>query len=456
VSVDNRSGVAPPHVRPEPVRRPHVEPGRRAGLGASALQFAFAGSGCLLVLEIVAGRLVAPQLGVSLYTWTSVIGVVLAGVSLGNYLGGRLADLRPTRSTLGLVYLAASASSLLVLAVLRFIDTLELPKTAPTLLQVVWVVALLFLIPSTILGAPTPILTRLSLDAVDHTGRVVGRIQAAATLGSIVGTFLTGFFLISAVGTRHVVVGVAAILLVLAVVAWPPPRSRMAVGTAAVAVAVVAAGWLSNSSCTRESDYYCIRVDPGTVVRSVNGHRVQVTSPHQSLFLDNLIHSEVNLSQPSRLLYDYERQYAQVLRALDPQGGRVDAFFIGGGGYVFPRWLESHYGGQITVAEVDPEVTSVARRYFGVRDSPRLRIADGDARRELRSLPSSEMFDAVYGDAFNSFAVPYHVTTREFDELVSRHMRPNSVYLINLIDGTTTTSCARSSGRCASCSRTSP
>jgi pimeloyl-ACP methyl ester carboxylesterase len=98
--------------------------------------FAFVGSGALLVLEIVAGRLLAPTLGVSLYTWTSVIGVVLAGVSLGNYLGGRLADRRPTRSTLGLVYLAAAASSLLVLVVLRFMDTLQLPATAPTLLQV--------------------------------------------------------------------------------------------------------------------------------------------------------------------------------------------------------------------------------------------------------------------------------------------------------------------------------
>src|SRR5215212_2827390 len=78
----------------------------------AAFAFAFVGSGCLLILEIVAGRLLAPELGVSLYTWTSVIGVVLAGLALGNFFGGRLADRRPDRSTLALVYLAGSIGTL--------------------------------------------------------------------------------------------------------------------------------------------------------------------------------------------------------------------------------------------------------------------------------------------------------------------------------------------------------
>ena len=183
--------------------------------------FAFAGSGCLLVLEIVAGRVLAPTLGVSLYTWTSVIGVVLGGVSLGNYLGGWIADRWPTRSVLGLVY-AAAAASLLVLALLPFADSLQLPRSVSALLQVLWLTAVVFLLPATVLGAPTTFLTRLALDRVDRTGRVVGRIQAAAALGSIAGTFLTGFLLISWIGTRHIVAAVAGILFLLALLARPP------------------------------------------------------------------------------------------------------------------------------------------------------------------------------------------------------------------------------------------
>ena len=203
----------------------------------------------------------------------------------------------------------------------------------------------------------------------------------------------------------------------------------------ALAVVIAVAGWRADSGCTRESDYYCIRVDPGTVTKTIDGRRVAFTSLHQSLFLDSLIHSEVNLAQPGRLLYGYEKQYAQVLELVRPPGSRVDAFFIGGGGYVFPRWLLPRHTGEITVAEIDPAVTSIARRYFGLRDSPRLHLVTGDARRELGSLPATTQFDAVFGDAFNDFSVPYHLTTREFDELLGSHLRPDGVYLMNVIDG---------------------
>src|SRR6185369_4372640 len=101
-----------------------------------AMILAFVGSGCLLILEIVAGRLLAPTLGVSLYTWTSVIGVVLAGVSLGNYLGGRLADRWPSRSTVALIYVAGSLASLAILGLVHYVSSLELPSGAPAILQV--------------------------------------------------------------------------------------------------------------------------------------------------------------------------------------------------------------------------------------------------------------------------------------------------------------------------------
>src|SRR5436309_12141681 len=87
--------------------------------------YAFVGSGCMLVLELVAGRILAPAIGVSLYTWTSVIGVVLAGVSLGNYLGGRLADRCPGRGMLSTIYLLAGLASALVLALARDISAVD-------------------------------------------------------------------------------------------------------------------------------------------------------------------------------------------------------------------------------------------------------------------------------------------------------------------------------------------
>src|ERR1041385_9031691 len=224
-----------------------------------AVVVAFVGSGCLLILEIVAGRLLALTLGVSLYTWTSVIGVVLAGVSVGNFLGGRLADRRPTRSTVALIYVAASAASLAILVLVHYVDTLELPNGAPAILQVLWLNVLLFFVPATILGAATPVLTRISLHAVEEGGRVVGRIQAAASLGSIVGTFLTGFLLISAFGTRRIVAGVALTLLLLAVAARPPWLGARVYELGSLGAVLLVAGPVSHSPCLRESNYYCIK-----------------------------------------------------------------------------------------------------------------------------------------------------------------------------------------------------
>jgi predicted membrane-bound spermidine synthase len=179
--------------------------------------FAFIGSGCLLVLELVAGRILAPVVGVSLYTWTSVIGVVLAGLSLGNWLGGKLADLRPGRSTLSLLYLLSAVTSALILVFADHLEAVDAPRGWATILEVVWLTTVVFFVPSVLLGTPLPMIVKLALHSLEATGRVVGRIQAAGSLGSIVAVFLTGFVLISALGTRTIIAGVAVTLGVLAI-----------------------------------------------------------------------------------------------------------------------------------------------------------------------------------------------------------------------------------------------
>ncbi|HEX4520699.1 MAG TPA: fused MFS/spermidine synthase [Gaiellaceae bacterium] len=409
-------------------------PAARSAAVAGPL-FAFVGSGCLLVVELVAARLIAPTLGVSLYTWTSVIGVVLGGVSVGNYIGGRLADRRPSYATLAAIYLVAAGTVLLVLGLLPHLDAIELPTSAPALIQVLWATAVLFLLPSIALGAPTPLLTRLSLGSVEETGRVVGRIQGAAALGSIVGTFATGFFLIEWFGTRDIVAGVAAILLILAALAWGPSGLRIALLIPLLTV-VAGAGWASHSPCTKESAYYCIRVVPGIQsVTTPQGRKINFEAPIQDLYLDHLLHSEVDLTNQTHIFYGYQTLYAEVLEGLLPPGNELDSFFIGGGGYVFPRWVEANYTGRITVAEIDPDVTKIAYQQLGLQPSPRLRNITGDARQVLASEPSTTTYSAIFGDAFDDYGVPFELTTRQFDQLVSAHLKPDGVYLLNIVDG---------------------
>jgi MFS family permease len=396
--------------------------------------FAFIGSGCLLILEIDGGRILAPAIGISLYTWTSVIGVVLAGISIGNWLGGRIADRRPGRSILSYEYLLGAAASGLILILSRDLGSVAAPESWPADLQVLWLAAILLFLPSLVLGMVTPMIVKLSLTSLDETGRVVGRIQAAASLGSILGVFLTGFWLISAFGTRAIVADVTVALLILAVASNPfwaelPPRAARAAGTVGggavlVTLIVTVLTLTYTEDCTRESDYYCIRVSSDE------------TGQYRQLSLDLLIHGIVNPADPSQLIYPYEKLYGQVI---DGKYGNskapVSAFAIGGGTYTLPQWLAKNHHGTTLVAEIDKEVTEVARDDLGFTDTPAIRIIHKDARPVLRDRPKGERYDLVLGDAFGDIAIPYHLVTREFNEIVKDHLKPNGLYLVNVVDG---------------------
>jgi predicted membrane-bound spermidine synthase len=392
--------------------------------------FAFVGSGCLLVLEIVAGRIIAPTLGISLYTWTSVIGVVLAGLSLGNWLGGWIADRRPSRSVLSLLYLLSGLASGLVLVLSKSLDSIAAPVSWGAEWQVLWLTAVLFLLPSILLGTITPMIVKLSLNSLASTGRVVGRIQAAATLGSIVGVFATGFVLISAFGTRPVVAGVALALFALAIFS-NPFWERRAGGSALplnVALASLVAGVFTvglaatyDSPCEKESNYYCIGVFQ--------------EGAYKILALDMLIHGYVSVEDPALPVYPYEKVYRAVVDARFDKKKRLEGFGIGGGAFTFPRYLERFHNGHTLVAEIDEDVTKVARKEFGLVDTPAIDITHKDARPALRDRPKDERYDVMLGDAFGDIAIPYHLVTREFNDLVARRLKPDGVYLVNVVDG---------------------
>ncbi len=173
----------------------------------------FIASGCTLVIELVAGRLLAPYIGVSLYTWTSVIGVILAGISIGNFLGGRLADRFPGPSVLGLTLLAASLTSFVTLGLVSVLPQFTL--WMPLVPRILVLTTVIFFLPGCILGMITPLVVKQALTDLGHAGGLVGRVYAISTAGSLVGVYLTGFVLIAHFGTRLIVMMVAAVLLIL-------------------------------------------------------------------------------------------------------------------------------------------------------------------------------------------------------------------------------------------------
>jgi spermidine synthase len=395
-----------------------------------AILIVFLSNFCILVIELVAGRMMAPLVGVSLYTWTSIIGVILAGISLGNYLGGKIADRYASRRALALFFVLSAFGSASILGTIELVNPLS-NLDLPIIVNVVLVFTVVFLLPATVLGTISPIVVKLTLADLNQTGDVVGKISAAGTAGSIVGTFVTGFFLISALGTRVIVWVIAGSLLLIGLVISLSLQGRSRYATSILLILFLGAsvylwqqGWLT-SSCLRETNYFCIKVRSDAEDDDV-----------LILTLDRLVHSYVYPNDPTRLRYGYEKIYADVLAALFPAEQPVSALFIGGGGYTFPRYIEIiRPGSRVDVIEIDPGVTRTAYDRLGLPADTTITSYNEDARRFISRMPAAERYDLIVGDAFNDFSVPYHLTTLEFDQMIADHLTGRGIYIVNIIDG---------------------
>lgn len=652
---------------------------RWALIGCNAM--VFWSSLCVMVLELTASRLIAQHLGASLYTWTSVIGVVLAGLSAGNFLGGWLADRHPPAKTLGWLFLVSGLLTFSVLWLNQWAGTHRHPSWCSWQVWVILVVSWIFLLPSVALGTISPVVASLALSFGRNTGMTVGSVSAWGTIGSILGTFLAGFFLIDRMGSQAIIQVVSAMLLGMgAIVAAGRTAFRLAV----VLGAMQFVGWCGVCAWADETKFKAIGEGVGQTfstfvtkskrptfvdgwnrfggrlgralhevgrILALRGDRLDEYNDESNYFainvstdtvdgdtvkelkLDHLLHSYWNESQPDKLYYDYERVYAAIteqasqqwsrvtkvrleklpvpaavlrvklprglefdektlelrvrgtmseealrqLLALGPYGDywqavwtihqqsqtdaggyltaplskvpeglaipggkppemglddagllpkleaelkaeaekspfkplqssldrdfnvdpprlrydsglealvlsgslsfsgmidemarpphaeyvrsiarlyeesrRVRTLFIGGGGFVFPRWIESRYPGKpvIDVAEIDPAVKLAVQAEMGLPpdDETAVRTHIGDARKFIEDQVRANaervsrgeppvQYDFAYGDAFNDFSVPWHLTTREFSEQVRSLLDPaQGVYLVNIID----------------------
>ena len=410
----------------------------------------FASSTCIMVLELVAARLIAASLGASLYTWTSVIGVILAGISIGNYLGGKIADRHPPLRSLPLLFLAASVLSFSVLWLAQFADTWWRPEYISWPGWVLLNVTVIFITPAVVLGTIGPVVAKMALDEGRRPGSTMGNIYAWAAAGSIFGTFLTGFVLIDWIGTRAIVTSVAS---VLAVIGLGIASTQFRAGGAFIATWLGILGIINvfafgSWPWAREIGVFLLlRPDHSDLVYydESNYFAIQVYDAEERentriLTLDNLVHSYVSGDDATDLIYDYETVYATIVRRTAPNDVALRSLFIGGGGFVFPRYMEAVYpAAAIDVAEIDPAVKLAAQRalYLPADDQTRVTTHTMDARNfvddRLRDGAHGS-YDFIFGDAFNDLSVPYHLTTREFTAKLGDLLKPSGVYMINIID----------------------
>ena len=383
----------------------------------------FLTSAAVLVLEILAGRLLAPYVGVTLETYTAIIGTVLAGIAGGTWAGGYVADRVDPRSLLGPLLVGGGALSLATVPLTRAFGG---QFAGAGRASVVVLAVITFLAPAAVLSAVNPSVVKLQLRDLSVTGSVVGRLSALGTAGAIIGTFVAGFVLVDLFPTTTSIFGIGGLLVVAGTALWVRlSRTTTGSGVATVllmALAAVGVGVAAGDPCDVETKYHCARVEE-------DGTR----SGGRLLVLDTLNHSYVDVDDPTHLEFRYTKAFADVIAALAPDGP-LEAVHVGGGGFTLPRYLRAVRPGSTNVVlEIDGGVLDLARDRLGLRTGLGLEVRIGDARLLLDALPRDH-HHVVLGDAFGGMAVPWHLTTAEFVAEVRDALRPGGFYVLNLID----------------------
>ena len=389
----------------------------------------FLSGALVMVFEIVGSRIVSPFLGASTYIWTSLIGVILGALSVGYWLGGRMADKGPRESVLASVLFIAgglvSVTILLKDAVLFFASEL------PVGLEIRSIVAaiLLFAPASVAFGFVTPYAIRLRIASIEDAGKTVGRLYSLSTVGSIVGTFAGGFFLIPFVGSVRTLYLIAGLLFLLGMTVAAVRTSTVRVASVIVFVlgiavsegsryAVASMGMLEDI----DTEYARVQVLQVTDPKTQRQMRAIATDP---FFWQSAIYTDTGESA-----FQYGNFY-DLLPVVKPNFSRT--LTIGGAGYIFPsRYVRTYPNAKIDVAEIDPQMTEIARKYFNLAEDQRLRIYHEDGCAFLNRSPSC-VYDAVLIDAFASmFSTPFQLTTVESVRHIDRVLTPDGVVMMNV------------------------
>jgi len=402
----------------EPVELPvsGVRGLRRGALGGLIF---FAGIGSMAT-EMCASRLIAPYYGSSTMIWANIIGLILIALSFGYVLGGRLADRHPSPRVLGIVVLCGAVLTAAVPFAARpflnvTINGIDSVSTGAVLGSFFSCVVLF--VPSVLLlGMVTPFAIRIGIREMDKAGSTAGRIFALSTAGSLVGTFLPPLVTIPLFGTQRTLLGVAVLIAAAAALLLGVRWLVVAVALAAlIAIPPGAVKAATGLIYEKESRYQFIQVV------QVGGERVLYLNEgfaiHSVWRADTVLTGDewdMFLVVPPLL----DRPVEHVAMLGNAGGTTARAF-----GVYYP---DVYYDG----VEIDPQVSAVAKQYFGLDDNPRVKVITADARPFLRS--TSQKYDLIFVDAYRQPYVPFYLATADFFKLCRDHLAPDGIVALNV------------------------
>lgn len=381
----------------------------------------FSSGAIVMALEIATSRILTPVFGSTIYTWGSLIGVILSGLSLGYFLGGRISDNHPKFDKIcGIVF----SVGLFIVGIPFFASSIiDFSLTIMPISQYTPLLAtfLLLMLPSVLLGFVSPYVIKLGTESLQKVGNISGNLYSIATVGSIFGTFVTVFILIPNVTVHQIIFGLGIALIGSSLIGLKIPPKIIAVGI----IMILIVPWSSFSIDTITHN--------GTLIfekETLFSHMDIIEyGDNRSMYLDGLKHSSMNMRDPLDLVVDYT-EYFHLGMMFNPAA--KDILFVGGGGFSGPKnFLALYPDTKIDVIEIDPDVIDAAKTYFNLETNPRLQIFNDDARKHLSMF--DKKYDLIILDAYATNYIPYHLMTHEFFQTLEKRLEPNGVVVSNLI-----------------------
>lgn len=382
----------------------------------------------VLVLEIVAVRVLAPYFGNTIFSVSSVISVILASLSIGYYIGGRFSDKHPT---LDWFYGIITVSGLLVFVIYLLI-IFALPSFGYNLSFVsgpLITALLLFFVPSFFLGTLSPYAITLQKKIINKgVGSVAGEIFFWSTLGSIVGSLLTGFYLIPSFGILEIIISTAVVLTVLGLAGFIAFRGK------AIALFILLAIGLSLGI----NSYAVTEAEQSGVVFKKDGlySRILIIDQEYNGQTARFLQLDKNYSGAEYLnssdhVFEYSK-YNKLYKLLPKVPKNI--LVIGGGMYTAPKtYLEALPDAHIDAVEIEPTLVGLSEEYFGLPRNERLEHHIKDGRQFLQQN-SGQQYDIIFSDAYQSLhSVPAHLMTQEFFELAYDRLANDGFFWANFI-----------------------
>lgn len=387
-----------------------------------------------MVFELIGSRIVAPYVGTSIYVWTSLIGVILGSLSLGYYYGGRLADARPHTKPLAIVIFISAIAILFSTIVKDVVSGIISLLPFSIELKSLLISVILFAPASFLLGMVSPYAVRLRMKNIERAGGTSGNLYAVSTFGSIVGTFVAGFYLIPHFGSFFSLILLSVILVLIAAfllggeIRHYLRRYFSSIFLPLLFFLMIYPTFLvvfKNRNLVVDIDTEYSRI---FVTKGVD----YVTKrPIMSLSTDPFgTEAAVFVDDPNDLVFNYTK-FFKMVEIIKPDA--KNALMIGGCVYTYPRdFLKNFPQANMDVVEIDPGMTAVAKKYFALKDDARMNIIHEDGRIYLNS--NIKKYDVVFVDAFNSFSsIPFQLTTIESVKKNFEALTPDGVVFVNIL-----------------------